>query len=47
LTPGLLAACSRLVRIPMWGGAESLNLAVATGVMLYEMRRGWPARDKR
>jgi len=28
-----------VVRIPMWGGTESLNLAVAVGVMLYEMRR--------
>jgi len=40
LTPGLLAACSRVVRIPMWGGTESLNLAVAVGVMLYEVQRG-------
>lgn len=30
------AACSRLVRIPMKGGAESLNVAVATGLMLFE-----------
>jgi RNA methyltransferase, TrmH family len=28
--------CDRLVRIPMTGKADSLNLAVATGVMLYE-----------
>jgi len=40
LTPGLTAACARLVRIPMWGRTESLNLAVSTGVMLYEVRRG-------
>ncbi len=39
LTPALRAACTRLVRIPMPGGTESLNLAVATGVMLYEMAR--------
>jgi len=40
LSAGLLAACSRVVCIPMWGGTESLNLAVAVGVMLYEVRRG-------
>ncbi len=39
LTPGLLAACSQVVRIPMWGRTESLNLAVSTGVMLYEVMR--------
>ncbi len=38
--PGELAeACDLLVRIPQAGRADSLNLAVATGVMLYEMRR--------
>jgi TrmH family RNA methyltransferase len=30
-------ACSTLVRIPMRGGAESLNVAVATALMLYEV----------
>jgi tRNA G18 (ribose-2'-O)-methylase SpoU len=30
------AACSTLVRIPMKGGAQSLNVAVAAGLMLYE-----------
>ncbi len=30
------AACSTLVRIPMPGGAESLNVAIATGLMLFE-----------
>ena len=33
------ALCSDLVRIPMDGGADSLNLAVATAVMLFEIRR--------
>ena len=32
-------ACSQLVRIPQAGQADSLNLAVATGVMLFEIRR--------
>ena len=31
--------CDTLVKIPMPGGAESLNLAVSTGVMLYEICR--------
>lgn len=32
-------ACDLLVRIPMRGRGDSLNLAVATGVMLYELLR--------
>lgn len=37
------AACDALVRIPMKGRADSLNLAVATGVLLYDVwrRRGY------
>ena len=35
----LAASCDQLVRIPQAGRADSLNLAVATGVMLYEIRR--------
>ena len=35
----LAQSCDRLVRIPQDGRADSLNLAVATGVMLYEIRR--------
>lgn len=38
--PDTLAdACDKLLRIPQAGRADSLNLAVATGVMLYEIRR--------
>jgi TrmH family RNA methyltransferase len=32
-------ACSTLVRIPMKGGAESLNVAIATGIMLFEAQK--------
>jgi len=39
LTPDLSAACGTLVKIPMAGRADSLNLAVATGVMLFEIMR--------
>jgi RNA methyltransferase, TrmH family len=38
--PDVLArSCDRLLRIPQAGRADSLNLAVATGVMLFEIRR--------
>ncbi|MHB1357730.1 MAG: TrmH family RNA methyltransferase [Anaerolineae bacterium] len=33
------AACERLISLPMHGRATSLNLAVAAGVMLYDMLR--------
>lgn len=39
LTEELASACDRLVKIPMAGKADSLNLAVSTGVMLYELGR--------
>jgi len=31
--------CDQLVRIPMFGSVESLNVSVASGVCLYEARR--------
>ncbi len=40
LSDALAEACDQLVRIPMAGRAESLNLAVATSLMIYEARRG-------
>lgn len=39
LPDDLAASCDRLLRIPQAGRANSLNLAVATGVMLFEIRR--------
>jgi len=39
LTPEFAADCDVLARIPQAGRADSLNLAVATGVMLFEARR--------
>ncbi len=44
LPAGLLDRAAQRIRIPMTGTAESLNLAVAVGVMLYEIRR--PADDR-
>jgi RNA methyltransferase, TrmH family len=39
LPDALSAACTALARIPQAGRADSLNLAVATGIMLFEARR--------
>jgi RNA methyltransferase, TrmH family len=32
--------CDALVAVPMRGGTESLNVAVAAGILLYELSRG-------
>ncbi len=37
LTPDQAAYCQHLLRLPMQGRVTSLNLAVAAGIMLYEM----------
>lgn len=39
LSDEMTAACRKLVRIPMAGRLDSLNLAVATALMLFEIRR--------
>ena len=39
LTENLMNAATQLIRMPMLGRSDSLNLAVATGVALYEFRR--------
>jgi len=44
LPPAVEADCDRLVLIPMRGGADSLNLAQATAIMVYE---AWRQRDFR
>lgn len=41
LTDKLADTCSDLVKIPQAGQADSMNLAVATAVMLYEVRRNY------
>ncbi len=41
LSLGLRALCDTFVRLPMADGVDSINVSVATGVMLYELvRRG-------
>jgi RNA methyltransferase, TrmH family len=44
LSPFQRDLCSDLVRIPMVGGADSLNLAVAGSLLLYEVYRARSAR---
>jgi TrmH family RNA methyltransferase len=39
LTPALAAACDFSVKIPMRGRADSLNLSVAAGIMIYSAAR--------
>ncbi len=36
LPPGIAEACDELVRIPMQGGLDSLNVAVSGGILLWE-----------
>ena len=42
LTGPLMASCSQLVKMPMLGRSDSLNLAVATGLAGYEWLRHQP-----
>jgi TrmH family RNA methyltransferase len=37
LTDEQAAICQELLRLPMYGRASSLNLAVAAGILLYDM----------
>ena len=39
LSDNILAQCDQLIKIPMLGRSDSLNLAVSTGVALYESIR--------
>ena len=39
LTQNLANTATKLIKIPMRGRSDSLNLAVATGIALYEFRR--------
>ncbi len=32
--------CDQIVRLPMWGRVNSLNVSVAAGIAFYEVRRG-------
>ena len=39
LSPGLKGMCNQQAKIPMPGGSESLNVAMATTLLLYEAMR--------
>ena len=39
LSPQILKYCDKKISIPMYGKKESLNVAVATGVALYTIKR--------
>jgi TrmH family RNA methyltransferase len=50
VTPEVMALCDRQVKIPMVGRADSLNVGVATSLMLYELfnqRRRTVADDQK
>jgi RNA methyltransferase, TrmH family len=38
LSPQVRAQATHLVSLPLAAGAESLNVAVAAGILLYELR---------
>lgn len=40
ISDGVKAAADVRLKLPMRGGAESLNAAVAAGIMMYELMRG-------
>ncbi|MGH2369725.1 MAG: TrmH family RNA methyltransferase, partial [Chloroflexota bacterium] len=41
------AQCDLMVRIPMAGRSDSLNVAVATGIVLYEISKALPPHSER
>ena len=47
LPDNLADSCDKLARIPQAGRADSLNLAIATAIMLYEIRRNTLTLDPR
>lgn len=46
LSPGLRAACDGTVAIPMGGAGDSLNVATAAAILLYEAARQRRARER-
>ena len=38
ISPKILKYCDKKIAIPMYGRKESLNVSVATGIALYELR---------
>ena len=46
ISPEIAKAASFLVKIPMKGGAESLNASVAAGILIYEIFRKKNVKDR-
>ena len=42
LSDKLINNCDQLIKIPMLGKSDSLNLSVSTGILLYESIRKNP-----
>ena len=40
VSPAVQATATHRLRLPMRGGAESLNAAIAAGIMMYDLTRG-------
>jgi 23S rRNA (guanosine2251-2'-O)-methyltransferase len=45
VSPAYLKMCDATVRIPLYGDITSLNVAVASGVVLYEIIRQRNKKD--
>jgi TrmH family RNA methyltransferase len=46
MSDALAETCDFMLRIPMWGRGDSINVAVATGILLYEMlHQRWHNRE--
>jgi tRNA G18 (ribose-2'-O)-methylase SpoU len=43
----IVAACDFAVELPQYGMKSSMNVAVAFGIMLYELRRQWDGARKK
>nr|AKQ02563.1 tRNA/rRNA methyltransferase SpoU [uncultured Parcubacteria bacterium Rifle_16ft_4_minimus_37658] len=42
LSPSTLKKCDKIIKIPMRGKKESLNVSVAAGIALFELIRALP-----
>lgn len=43
VTPSVLAHCDGVLEIPQWGTKHSLNVSVAAGIVLWEIRKSFIA----
>jgi tRNA G18 (ribose-2'-O)-methylase SpoU len=45
ISPEILALCKQTIKIPMFGQKESLNVATAYGIIIYEIIRQYYAKS--